>query len=222
MKGIWILLFIILSSALPAILVFFWFRSKKPAVTLPWFLASLAAGFISFLLSALVHDLFFPKGVDTLWPVLFTIFVRIALVEESSRLVVLLPFLKKSKNSQYNDSSFGAALGLVAGLGFAVIESAFHGITNVNITVLRLFTTAPLHGACGIRAGKVVFTLRKNPLKAVFLFASTVLIHGTYNLIIVSPAYPSALSAVIAFAALFASFNHLKADNREDTSCSLQ
>ena len=209
MNGIWILLLIILSSALPAILVFFWLKSKKPAVTLPWFLGASAAGIVSFLLAALIHDIFIPGKKAALWPVLFTIFVRIALVEEVSRIAAILPFLK-TNSPQHRESSFGAALGLAAGLGFAVIESAYHGITNLNITILRLFTAAPLHAACGIRAGTAVFTLRQYPLKALRLFASTVLIHGTYNLIIVSPAYPSALAAVIAYVALFSSLSHLK------------
>ena len=216
MNGIWILLLIILCSSLPAILVFFWLKSKKSAVTLPWFLVSLAAGIISFLLAALIHDLFFPEKKAALWPVLFTIFVRIALVEESSRVIVILPFLKVNKNPQHKESSFGAALGLVAGLGFAVIESAYHGITNLNITILRLFTAAPLHGACGIRAGTAVFKARQYPLRALLLFASTILIHGTYNLIIVSPAYPSVLAALISFAAFFSSLSHLKASNTNE------
>ena len=209
MNGIWILLLILVCSALPAILVFFWLKSKKSAITLPWFLVSLAVGIVSFLLAALIHDLFFPDKKGTIWPVLFTIFVRIALVEESSRIVTLFLFLKVCKSPQHRESSFGAALGLVAGLGFAVIESAYHGIANLSISILRIFTAAPLHGTCGIRAGTAVFTAREHPLRALVLFASTVLIHGTYNLIIVSPAYPSALAALIAYAALFSSLNHL-------------
>jgi len=216
MNGIWILLLIILCSSLPAILVFFWLKSKKSAVTLPWFLVSLAAGIISFLLAAFIHDIFIPDKKAALWPVLFTIFIRIALVEESSRIVTLFPFLKANKNPQHKESNFGAALGLAAGLGFAFIESTYHGITNLNITILRIFTTAPLHAACGIRAGTAVFTLRQHPLKALLLFASTILIHGTYNLIIVSPAYPSALAAIIAFAALFSSLSHLRASNTNE------
>ena len=211
MNGIWILLLITLSSALPAILVFFWFKSKKYAVTLPWFIGSLAAGIVSFLLAALIHDLFIPNNKGALWPVLFTIFIRIALVEETSRLVTLFPFLKAGKSPLHNQSCFGAALGFAAGLGFAVIESAYHGITNLDITILRLFTAAPLHGACGIRAGTAVFIARQHPLKSLFLFVSTILIHGTYNLIIVSPVYPSALAIIVAFAALVSSLKHLGA-----------
>ena len=207
---------IVLCSAFPAILVFFWLKSKKSAVTLPWFMVSLAAGIVSFLLAALIHDLFFSDKKAALWPVLFTIFVRIALVEETSRIAAILPFLKICKNPQHKESSFGATLGLFVGLGFAVIESAYHGITSLNITIFRLFTATPLHAACGIRVGAAVFTARQHPLKALLLFASTVFIHGTYNLIIVNPAYPSVLAAVIAFAALFSSLNHLRASNTKE------
>ena len=216
MKGIWILLLLTICSALPAIIVYFLFRAKKSAVTLPWFLASLAAGIGSFLLAALLHDLIIPFREDNPWPVFFTIFVRIALVEEASRLVTFVPFFRADKNPMHKDSSFGAALGLAAGLGFAFIESAYHGLTNINLTILRLFTAAPLHGACGIRAGTAVFTVRQHPLRALFLFASAILIHGTYNLIIVSPAYPSAIAILVALAALFASLNHLRATSQVD------
>jgi RsiW-degrading membrane proteinase PrsW (M82 family) len=146
----------------------------------------------------------------------YAIFIRIALVEEASRLIILIPFfIIAAKSSEQKDSSFGAALGLAAGLGFAIIESTYHGISDLSITILRLFTAAPLHGTCGIRAGTAIFSFRRYPARSIFLFASTVLIHGTYNLIIVSPAYPSAIAIIITFAALFASLNQLKAADTE-------
>jgi RsiW-degrading membrane proteinase PrsW (M82 family) len=204
-----------LISALPVIIVFFWFKYRKSAITLPWFLISAAAGIISFLIAAFVQTLFIPAKQGGFWAVFYTIFIRIALVEESSRLLTLIPFLGPGKNSKFNDSSYGAALGLVAGLGFVVIESAYHGITALNVILLRLITAAPLHGACGLRAGLAVSIFRKHPARALFLFVSAIIIHGTYNLIIVSPAYPSAFAIIIAYAALFSSLGNLKSANRE-------
>ena len=210
MNGIWILLLLILTAALPAIIAFFWFRSRKSAVTLPWFLASLSAGIISFVIAALIQDLFIPFRQEKPEALFFSIFIRIALVEEASRLVTLIPFRKARKNLNNANRAFGAALGLAAGLGFAVIESAFHGITDLNIAVLRAFTAAPLHGACGIRAGAAVFAVDQYPAKGIRLFISTVLIHGAYNLIIVSPAIPSALAIFVALTALFSSLIYIK------------
>jgi RsiW-degrading membrane proteinase PrsW (M82 family) len=222
MNGIWILLLLILTAALPAIIVFFWFRARKPAVTLPWFLASLAAGIVSVLISALLQNLiqnFFPaarNGQDWLWLVFFGVFVRIALVEEASRLVTVIPLLKAGSRRINLDMTFGACLGLAAGLGFAAFESAIYGMADINIALLRAFTAAPLHGACGIRTGAAVSIAGERPAKALSLLVFTVLIHGTYNLIIVSPPIPSLLAVPAALAALFSSLPLLKSTGSDD------
>ena len=213
MKGIWILLLLILTSALPAIIVFFWLRARKSAVTLPWFLVSLAAGIVSLLIVALIQSFFFLPGKDgtgELGFLFFEIFIRIALIEEASRLFTLIPLIKAGTFRRSTDRTFGAAIGLAAGLGFAMIENASYGIADINIALIRAFTAAPLHGACGIRAGVSVFIFKQHPIKAFFIFISAVLIHGAYNLMIVSPALPSILAILIAFAALFASLFYIR------------
>ena len=215
MKGIWVLLLLILASALPGIIVFIWFRARKSPVTLPWFLLSITAGIVSLLIAALIQS-FFPRGRDELGQLFFSVFVRIALVEELSRLVTFIPIFTAANNKRRDSVSFGAALGLVSGLGFAILENAFHGITDISITLLRAFTAAPLHGACGIRAGVAVFIFSKNPAKATLYFISAVLIHGAYNLILASPALPSVLAILIALSALFASLPLLKIADHEN------
>jgi RsiW-degrading membrane proteinase PrsW (M82 family) len=217
MKGTWLLLLILLSSALPAIVAFFLLK-KRASVTLPWFLASLFAGIVSFIVAAIIQSFFTPAGQSWFIPVFFDIFIRIALVEEASRIIPFIFFLIIIKNLKDFDrnfgnaqgTSFGAALGLAAGLGFALIESAYHGIADLNITLIRLFTAAPLHGACGIRAGAAVFTFSRSKGKALFYFSSAVLIHGAYNLAIVSPTLPSALAILIAITAFLASLTYIK------------
>jgi len=209
MNGILILLLLILASALPGIIVFIWFRSRKSAVTLPWFLLSITAGIVSLLAAAFIQR-FFSSKQDGLGDLFFGVFVRIALVEELSRLAALIPIFAAANHARKTDMPFGAALGLAAGLGFAILENAFHGIADIYITLLRAFTAAPLHGACGIQAGAAVFLFSKNRGKAFFHFISAVLIHGAYNLIIISPALPSALAIIIALSALFASLPLLK------------
>jgi len=213
MNGILILLLLLLAATLPAIIVFLWFRAGKSGVTLPWFLASLAAGIFSLLLAALIQSLFPPLGKggqNGLGPVFFGIFIRIALVEEASRLFTLIPLLKAGNRWRNIDRYFAASLGLVAGLGFAAIESATYGVADINITLLRAFTAAPLHGACGIRAGAAVSIALRSPVKALGLFVSAVFIHGAYNLMIVSPVFPPALAIPTALIALFASLSFLK------------
>jgi len=208
MKGIWVLLLLLLTATLPAIIVFFWLKSRKSLITLLWFLISFLAGIISFIVAAMIQALFAPYKREALWPVIFNIFISIALVEEASRIIVLVPLMKTGKN-RWNDIASSAAIGLIIGLGFAAIENAYYGMANINITLLRLFTAAPLHATCGIRAGTAVFIVPQHPFKAFFLFISSVFIHGAYNLIIVSPAIPSFLAILIALIALFASFSYL-------------
>ncbi|MCL2318911.1 MAG: PrsW family glutamic-type intramembrane protease [Treponema sp.] len=216
MNGIWILLLLIITAALPAIIVYFWFRSRKSPVTLPWFLVSFTAGIVSLLAAVLIQNLFPPSGGGGLGQVFFGVFVRIALVEEASRLITLIPLLKAGNRRPGTDRTFGAALGLTAGLGFAAMENALYGTADIHITLLRIFSAAPLHGACGIRAGSAASIFRQHPVKALFLFLSAVLIHGAYNLMIVSPAVPSLLAVPTAFAAIFASLSSLKTSGEDD------
>ena len=213
MSGTWMLLLLLLAAALPVVAAFFSFRAVKSPVTLSWFLISLGAGIASILPAALIQSIFPSPGKGGsygLGQLFFGVFLRIALVEEASRLVTLIPLIKAGTRRLHINSAFGAALGLVAGLGFAVMENAFYGAADIGITLLRAFAAAPLHGACGIRAGAAVSLFKERPAKAVYLFVSSVLIHGAYNLMIASPAFPSLLAILTALAALFSSLPLIK------------
>ena len=220
MNGTWILLLLILTAALPVIIVFIWLRTKKSPVTLPWFLVSLTAGIVSLLAAALIQN-FIPSLTGNRrggpWPVFFDFFIRIALVEEASRLFTLIPLLRIGSQRRKMNRAFCGALGFAAGLGFATLESAFYGIADVNITLLRTITAAPLHGACGIRASLAFFYHKQYPVKAFFLYIFAVLIHGAYNLMIASPALPSILAVLIAIVALLSTLPYLvTADGDEE------
>jgi len=215
MNELWILLLLILAAALPVILVFCYFRLRKSALTLPFFLVSLSAGILSLFAAALLQNLFpYMRGQGGPFPVFYNIFFRIALIEEFSRIVTLVPLFMVIKRRKNIDASFCAAVGLSAGLGFAMLESAFYGLADVNIALLRAFTAAPLHGACGIRVGVAVFFFSRYPVKALFLFIFAVLIHGAYNMMLTSPALPSVLAILVAFTALFSSLPFLKAADK--------
>ena len=212
MNGTWILPLLILTAALPIIIVFIWLRTRKSPVTLPWFLVSLTAGIVSLLAAALIQNLLpslYGSRKGGPGPIFFDFFVRIALIEEASRLVTIIPFFRAGSRRRKMSRAFCGALGFAAGLGFATLESAIYGITDVNITLLRAFTAAPLHGACGIRVSLAFFYYKRYPVKALFLFIFAVLIHGAYNLMIASPALPSMLAALVAFVALFSSLPYL-------------
>ena len=212
MMGTWILLLILLSSALPAIIVFIWLKVSNSPVTLLWMLASLVAGILSFIGAALIQSFFTLASQYSFGTMLFDIFIRIAMLEEASRIITLVLLLIAASKLEDLDWNIGATLGLIAGLGFALIESAYHGLSDINITMLRAFTAAPLHGACGIRTGAAVFTFGSNKGKSVFYFLSAVIIHGAYNMAIISPAIPSALAILIAITAFLASLTYIKRD----------
>jgi RsiW-degrading membrane proteinase PrsW (M82 family) len=92
--------------------------------------------------------------------------------------------------------------GLAAGLGFAAVESASYGAADIGVALLRAFTAAPLHGACGARAGAAAELWGKSRVRAALSFFSALMIHGIYDLVILSPGVPSFLAVLIALAAL--------------------
>ncbi|GAB6393228.1 MAG: PrsW family intramembrane metalloprotease [Treponematales bacterium] len=228
MQGAAVFLLLMSLAALPVFLAFWWFRRRRVPLPLPWFLASLAAGaasvFIAGLLQAALGALgLFAGEMSAQALVLSGVFVRGALTEEASRLFTLVPlFLLRgalsrragaaapSMPSPADSLRFGVAAGLTAGLGFALVENATYGAANLNIALLRAVTAAPLHGACGGRAGCAAAVVRRQPVRAVFRFLSAVVIHGMYNLILINPVLPSALAALIALAALASSVQELR------------
>ena len=213
MSGIGILLLLTAAAVLPLVVAFILFKAAKSRVTLPWFLTAMASGIISLLAAALIQSLFPQPGISGLGEIFFGVFIRVAMVEEAGRLLTLVPLVYTAKRLRGTDDiTFAAALGLTAGLGFAAAENAFYGMSDINITLLRVFTAAPLHGACGIRAAAAVSAMKQSPAKGVFLFASAVIIHGAYNLMIVIPAVPSPLAVAVALLALLSSLQLLKAD----------
>ncbi|MCL2602549.1 MAG: PrsW family intramembrane metalloprotease [Treponema sp.] len=241
MNEMWILLLLIVISALPVFLAFVFSRARKlpptflsrawmPIIPARWFLTALAAGVASLPIAALIQGGLPPGGSGGVFPAFYNVFFRIAFVEELSRVIVLAPLFAAIHRRRNPDAALCAALGLVAGLGFAMLESAFYGLEDVNIALLRAFTAVPVHGACGIRVGAAVFFFTRRKAehcaneqvnyqgkalfwKALFLFIFAVFIHGAYNLITATPAFPSFFAVFVAFTALCSSLSFLKASN---------
>ncbi|AEF83242.1 PrsW family glutamic-type intramembrane protease [Leadbettera azotonutricia] len=225
MNGIWLLFLLILISALPLIPAWIWFRSLKLGSR--WFLSSIAAGLLSVLAAVLVQSLFpSPRpgtSAGSPGPVLYGIFVRIALIEELSRILTLRPLIgvygrkigKAKEDGPGAEDNFAAsAMGLAAGLGFAVVESALYTAASPGIALLRAFTAAPLHGACGARVGASVGIARSRPLHSAVLFVTAVLLHGMYDFFIIYPGIPSFLSVIIALSALGSSVLSLRNERK--------
>lgn len=236
MAGLWILGLLLAIAALPVLLVYLWFRVHRFPMPSWWFLLSLLAGAFSLLTAALLQWLFsrisgYAGGGfsprDGMGTFFFTVFIRIALTEETGRALALRILFRIGRSSKggiplsRSDSTgrtgafeetggfgtlpqaFGAATGLVAGLGFALIESASYGAADIMIALLRAFTAAPLHGACGARIGMGMLGFNAGPYRALWRLLSAVIIHGMYNLMVISPGIPPIFPILIAFSALF-------------------
>jgi RsiW-degrading membrane proteinase PrsW (M82 family) len=210
-----ILLFI---SSIPAIAVFVWYSLARYPFSLPRFSFSLLAGTVSFFPALFLQKIFTAGNIFFLaagkWGFIAEIF-RIAFTEELSRLILLVflffAFSRFSSSGQPEQPSISAvtmasAAGLVAGLGFAIIETAVYGASNPGNALLRTFTTAPLHGACGFRVGSSIAMFRERPVPALSRFLSAVVIHGVYNLMLRIPGiFPSIAAILIALSALASS-----------------
>jgi RsiW-degrading membrane proteinase PrsW (M82 family) len=211
MGGLGVLFLLIGISALPVVAVFIWFRITGYPLGLPWFVCFLGGGIAALFLAAVAQSFFSFRGGNSLETMLLKTFVQIALTEEGSRLLALLlifklarPWNPRSGESLSEDArpSFAAAAGLLTGLGFAVVETASYGAVDLNLALLRVFTSAPLHGACGGRVGYTALNLRRQPFRGMLRFCAAVAIHGMYNLMIITPGLPAVLSILIAFSAL--------------------
>jgi RsiW-degrading membrane proteinase PrsW (M82 family) len=223
MSGAGVLALLILISSIPALAAFLWLRLARYPFSPARFSVSLLAGAASFFpalffQSALAsgNGIFHAAGK---WGLFAEIFVRIAFTEELSRFLVLsvlffavrrlfhaAPDGQDSGGKNISPVTMACAAGLVAGLGFAILESAVYGASNPGNALLRVFTAAPLHGACGARIGASVAMLWENPLRAVFRFLIAVVIHGVYNFMLLIPGIlPPVAATLIALSALASS-----------------
>jgi len=207
---------LILISSIPVIVVYFWFSIAKYQFPLIRFLFVLLAGAAALFPALVLQNLLiipdFNQGSAAL---LYEFFIRIAFSEELSRLIMLIIFFLisgslKQGEGLYQPLTFnvikkGAAIGLVAGLGFSIIESARYAAQDMNFNILMLrFFTAALHGACGSRIGTAALLLRTNPMQAVLRILTATAIHGVYNLMVSMPGLAFIAAVIIALCSFIA------------------
>jgi len=206
-------LVIVVISSIPVIAVYVWFRLAKYQFKLIQFLLALLAGAAAFFPALIMQRLLnFPIFTGGRLELFYHVFFRIALTEELSRLLMLLVFfyisnrMTKDISGQplsWIDVKKGAEIGLVAGLGFAILENAVYAAADTRILLLRAVTAAPLHGACGSRVGTAAVMLRTNPVQAIFRILAATAIHGIYNFMAAAPGLSSIMAILVAFSALF-------------------
>jgi RsiW-degrading membrane proteinase PrsW (M82 family) len=210
----WILLIIILVSSIPVILIYIWYRLAKYSISLIQFLIVLLAGAAAFFPALILQDILnFSFSTDSRIILFYHVFIRVAFTEEISRLFILSIFFfvnSRIANASLNQPSWldlkkGYAVGLVAGLGFAILENAVYAASDTSILILRTVTAAPLHAACGSRVGAAAIMVRSNPIQAFFRLFTAVAIHGIYNFMSAIPGISSMAAVLIAITALTSS-----------------
>jgi len=194
--------------------VYVWFRIAKYQFSLVWLLFALLAGAAAFFPALILQNfLNFRLFSGARMELFYQIFIRIAFTEELSRLLMLIVFFLISERAArdtdrslfWADIRKGTAAGLVAGLGFAILENAVYAASDMGIILLRMVTAAPLHAACGSRVGAAAVLLRTNPVQAILRLLTATAIHGVYNFMVTIPGLPSLIAILIAFSALFTS-----------------
>ncbi|MCL2272782.1 MAG: PrsW family glutamic-type intramembrane protease [Treponema sp.] len=236
MYGSWVLLIIILISAIPVIAVYVWYRLAKYQISNMRFLSALLAGAASLFPALVLQRIFdFPGFIYGRLALFYEFFIRIAFTEELSRLLILLLFffiLKYKKNdndlisndqnisslydskstedlsiNQSGETRKATAIGLVAGLGFALLENAVYAAADTRVLPMRIIITAAVHGACGSRIGAAAVMIRSNTFQAIMRILTATAIHGIYNLMANMPGFSPILAVLIALSALLTSIS---------------
>jgi RsiW-degrading membrane proteinase PrsW (M82 family) len=213
-------LLLVVITALPVLAAFLWFRMSKFPMRLPWFLISLLTGALALMAAVLIQSLFPRNSGISAGGFFFKLFIQIAFTEELGRVMVLLLILRLRalfKGAAPGDAGafpLGTATGLLAGLGFAVVETASYGAENLGTALFRSFTAAPLHGACGARDGAAAVLLRRTPLRALARFLSAVVIHGMYNFMMIRTGLYSVFAVLAAVTALASAIQEIRASLR--------
>jgi RsiW-degrading membrane proteinase PrsW (M82 family) len=218
MDGLSVLLGLIFLSSVPLFLSYLWIlKHHKPLVPV-FFILAVLAGLLSLGIAAVIQGLMPPFPGGDVRALMLHIFAGIALTEEGGRLLAIaaLFYLRRFVGSA-RDTPFttaqGAALGLVAGFGFALVENLSYAAAAPQLALLRAITAAPLHGACGARVGMAVQVFRAAPGRAVYRFLSAVFIHGMYNLLLIIPNFPAPIPIALAFIALGSSLLAIRSGN---------
>jgi RsiW-degrading membrane proteinase PrsW (M82 family) len=187
-----LMLLMLLIAGLPIVAAVWYFRAKH-AVAMRVFGAAMLAGLAAVLVAAGAQRFaasFTPQPnlqAGARWGILYTIFIEIAFTEEAARFLTMLlsvRLLKKSiKKNPRNRPALVKTFGMVSGFSFAAIETIFFAMTNTNINagLIRVISTVPLHGACGIRAGRAILDGKHSAGLSVLSILFAVALHGVYN-----------------------------------------
>ncbi|MDR2842262.1 MAG: PrsW family intramembrane metalloprotease [Spirochaetaceae bacterium] len=185
----------------------------------PVFLSAVAGGVLSTILAATLQSIIPVINIEARLEILFDIFVRIAFVEELMRFIVLrimfaalVKFFKTKLTLPLQ-----TACGLMLGLAFSSIETALIITTNVQFGMIRIFTAAPLHGACG---GRCAMAAAKDggTTGVIRHFGSAVLLHGFYNAMLVREGFLPLVGVLLAIMSFVRTIKQCRNVQEEEVS----
>jgi hypothetical protein len=225
MSALFVVVLMILIAGLPVAAGCWYFRAKH-TVAARVFLVAMLTGIVAVLLAAGAQLLIAPLSPQpnlqsgTKWVILYTIFIEIASTEELARVLMLALFsrlLKKTiEKDPHNRTALMRTLGMIAGFSFAAVETIFFTMTNPDSGLVRAISAAPLHGACGIRAGNsVLYGKRSAGLSLLSLFFAIAL-HGIYNFLAQRGGYFPYLGVALAITAFLSGAQSIRFEKKEE------
>ena len=180
--------------------------ARAPSLARGWGIAAIAAALLA---GVAVTPL--RAGIGGAWRALFDAFILAGLVEETAKYVAVLVVLRRTvlratvrSSGPAADARDALVYGMVAGVGFAFVESTIYLGEPPPVMILRAITAVPLHAATGAWIGSAVNLGRRAGSCAGPLgLAIAVVVHGVYDLMIAfgpPAAYASLALALLSLA----------------------
>lgn len=207
------------------IAVYFGSFTRKSSVKVPatWMLWYFAAGVAAMVLCLGIFVSLSALGIQLPFPLFAA-----AIIEESAKFVALLLVFSRKPSpgmDEFDDPMYApaAALGAIAlGLGFGLVENLFYGLGNWPLLVARQATTVPLHGLTLAIVARELGrredatdpksrNRRSLGMRVAFLVA--IVLHSTYNLLLVQGSPWSWISAgLVGILAIYV-YKRIEADS---------
>ena len=114
-------------------------------------------------------------------------FIGIALVEEYFKFLVLTKY--SFKRECFNEPMDGIVYGVIASMGFALIENIFYVYENMEqaffVAIVRMFSAIPAHALMGVimgyYVGRAKFDIQNRKTLMLKGLLGAILLHGAYD-----------------------------------------
>lgn len=124
---------------------------------------------------------------NSITQILIYSFIDIALIEEFSKWLISILFLRKNKNYNYIFDSIVYTVFIA--LGFATIENILYAVDNdIVVILIRAITTVPAHVFFAVSLGYYISKYKEKPKFTTLLLSLIVptLLHGFYDFCLLS------------------------------------